>query len=64
MPRAGLTRTVVVEAAARSGSLNTAPMAALTRIAFSNASRVSTLLSFRSSQTMSTMRMPDIWAST
>ena len=40
------------------------PMAALTRIAFSKASRVSTLDSFSSSHTISTMRMPDRWAST
>ena len=40
------------------------PIAALTRIAFSNASRVRIFDSFRSSRTMSTMRMPDRCAST
>jgi hypothetical protein len=40
------------------------PMAALTRMAFSKASLVSTLDSVSCSQTMSTMRMPDRWAIT
>ncbi len=40
------------------------PIAALVRMAFSKASRVRILDSFRSSQTMSTMRMPERCAST
>ena len=40
------------------------PMAAFTRIAFSNASLVRIFDSFKSSRTISTARMPDICAST
>ncbi|MOA62154.1 hypothetical protein D3C78_1874890 [compost metagenome] len=40
------------------------PMAALTRMAFSNASLVRIFDSFRSSRTISTARMPDMCAST
>ena len=40
------------------------PMAALTRMAFSKACLVSTLDSVSCSHTISTMRMPDRWAST
>ena len=40
------------------------PMAAFTRIAFSKFSRVRILDRRRSSFTISTMRMPDMWAST
>ncbi len=40
------------------------PIAALVRIAFSNAARVSTFESFRSSSAICTMRLPDRWAST
>ncbi len=40
------------------------PMAALVRMAFSKAWRVSSFDSRRSSRTISTMRMPLMWAST